>query len=223
MNKKILIIDDNKAFVDMLDDLLTSEGFLVDYFFCTEEIEDYIILNKYDLILLDIMLDKINGLDFLKAVRSEIKRPVLFLTAKNTKTDIITGLNLGGDDYITKPFDNEYLIAKIKSHIRRENGNDKELLEFETVTIIADTIKVKYSGEELSFTKSEFDIIYLLAKSPEKTYSKEQIFSLIYSISPNSEIRVITQYIYQIRTKFAQYNLDPIKNIWGVGYQWNLR
>lgn len=222
MQSKILIIDDNKAFVEMLQDLLESEGFAVDYFLSTDEIEDYIILNKYDLVLLDIALGDTDGVSFLKMIRQDIKSPVLFLTAKNTKDDILTGLNSGGDDYITKPFDNDYLVAKIKSHIRRDLGEPARMLDFSGLTIDSGDQRVCYAGQDLKFTKSEFDIVFLLANNPDTPHSKEQIFTSIYSISPNSEIRVITQYIYQIRSKFSEVDLDPIENIWGVGYKWKL-
>ena len=112
---KILIIEDDKILVDSLKDLLEVEGFSVDYFYNLEEIEDYIILNKYNLIILDLMLGDRNGLDFLKLIRDEIDRPILILTAKTSKEDQLKGLGFGADDYITKPFDADILIARIKS------------------------------------------------------------------------------------------------------------
>ncbi|MGO1470180.1 MAG: response regulator transcription factor [Tissierella sp.] len=219
--KKILIIDDNIDFVLTLKDLLESKGYKVDYFLDTEDIEDYIVLNKYDLILLDVMLKSVTGFNFLKVIREEVIRPVIFLSAKNTKSDILKGLKIGGDDYITKPFDNDLLLAKINSHLRRESYNRKEVIQFKDIRIHRNSLEVKVKEKVLNFSKSEFDIIWLLANNLDKTFTKEEIFNSIYGIDSYSEIRVVVQYIYQIRVKFREYHIDPIENIWGVGYKWN--
>lgn len=116
---KILIIEDNKSLVSTLKDVLESSGYEVDYFTALEQIDDYIILNSYDLIILDLMLGKYNGFDFLKTIRDDIKTPIVILTAKNTKEDIMKGFGLGADDYITKPFDMDILLARIKARIGR--------------------------------------------------------------------------------------------------------
>lgn len=219
--KKILIIDDNIDFVLTLKDLLESKGYKVDYFLDTEDIEDYIVLNKYDLILLDVMLKSVTGFNFLKVIREEVIRPVIFLSAKNTKSDILKGLKIGGDDYITKPFDNDLLLAKINSHLRRESYNRKEVIQFKDIRIHRNSLEVKVKEKVLNFSKSEFDIIWLLANNLDKTFTKEEIFNSIYGIDSYSEIRVVVQHIYQIRVKFREYHIDPIENIWGVGYKWN--
>lgn len=118
---KILIIEDNISLVSTLKDVLESNSYEVDYIISLEEIYDYALLNSYDLILLDLMLGEYNGFDFLKNVRADIKTPIIILTAKNAKEDIIKGFGLGADDYITKPFDMDILLARIKVRIGRLN------------------------------------------------------------------------------------------------------
>ena len=102
---KILIIEDDKSLVETLKEILEQEKYFVDYYYNLDDIEDYVILNKYDLIILDVMLGERNGFQFLQIVRNEVDRPIILLTAKDTKEDMLKGFNLGADDYITKPFD----------------------------------------------------------------------------------------------------------------------
>lgn len=132
----ICIIEDNLALVESLKDLLENEGYGVDYFLDLGEIDDYLVLNKYDLIILDLMLGDFDGLDFLKMIRREIKRPIIILTAKNNKEDELKGLELGADDYIKKPFDTDILLARIKVKLRpfenRKIIYKKTSFDFET-------------------------------------------------------------------------------------------
>ena len=111
---KILIIEDDKSLVETLKEILEQEKYFVDYYYNLDDIEDYVILNKYNLIILDVMLGERNGFQFLQIVRNEVDRPIILLTAKDTKEDMLKGFNLGADDYITKPFDADLLLARIK-------------------------------------------------------------------------------------------------------------
>ena len=121
---KILIIEDDKSLVETLKEILEQEKYFVDYYYNLDDIEDYVILNKYNLIILDVMLGERNGFQFLQIVRNEVDRPIILLTAKDTKEDMLKGFNLGADDYITKPFDADLLLARIKSHLRGKEDEE---------------------------------------------------------------------------------------------------
>lgn len=138
---KILIIEDDKGLVAILKEFLEQEGYFVDYYHNIDDIEDYVILNKYNLIILDVMLGESNGFDFLQIVRGEIDRPIILLTAKDTKEDMLKGFGLGADDYVTKPFDADLLLARIKSHLRGEKN--EEVRYFDTFFDLSTGIKKK--------------------------------------------------------------------------------
>lgn len=219
---KILIIEDNEELVEALEDLLQVEGFKTDHYYSVDSIEDYMILEKYDLILLDIMLPGTDGYKFLEIVRDEITRPIVFLSARNRSEDIIKGLNLGADDYITKPFEADVLIAKINSLLRRKISSRHTIINFGPISLNKNLKLVKVNDVPVDFTATEFDILYLLAENPGVTFSKEDIKSKIYSLSYDTEDRIVSQYIYQIRRKFEGHKIDPIKSKWGVGYRWEI-
>lgn len=215
---KILIIEDDKILVDSLKDLLEVEGFSVDYFYNLEEIEDYIILNKYNLIILDLMLGDRNGLDFLKLIRDEIDRPILILTAKTSKEDQLKGLGFGADDYITKPFDADILIARIKSHLRNQKA-DKII--YEKTEYDLNLGRIFKDNKVNTFTNFELEIIKLLYVNRNNILSKSQMISMLPTQSTEVTERTIVSHIYNIRKKILEINGDdPIENKWGVGYRW---
>lgn len=157
---KILIIEDNISLVSTLKDVLESNSYEVDYIISLEEIYDYALLNSYDLILLDLMLGEYNGFDFLKIIRDDIKTPIIILTAKNTKEDIIRGFGLGADDYITKPFDMDILLARIKVRIGRLNQGiyyKKTKFDFDRFLISKESDSVQITSTEACILKFLYD------------------------------------------------------------------
>ena len=218
---RILIIEDNKSLVETLKDLLESQGYEVDYYYDIDDIEDYMILNKYNLIILDLMLGKRDGLEFLKTVRNEIHRPILILTAKSSKDDQIKGLNLGADDYITKPFDADILVARINAQLRNQNKEKVVFKETEFDLNIGNIIK---NGEISRLTNFELEVLKLLYTNKNKILSKAQMISMLPTQSDEVTERTIVSHIYNIRKKILEINADdPIENKWGVGYRWKER
>ena len=215
---KILIIEDDKILVDTLKDLLEVEGFNVDYFYDLNEIEDYMVLNKYNLIVLDLMLGDRNGLDFLKLIRDEINRPILILTAKSSKADQLKGFGFGADDYITKPFDPELLIARIKSHLRKQN---METIVFKNTKYDLNLGRIFKNNKVNTFTNFELEIIKLLYANRNLILSKSQMITMLPTQSAEVTERTIVSHIYNVRKKILEIGGDdPIENKWGVGYRW---
>ncbi len=218
---RILLIEDNRSLVESLKDLLESQGYEVDYHYDIDDIEDYMILNKYNLIILDLMLGKRDGLDFLKIIRNDINRPILILTAKSSKHDQIKGLNLGADDYITKPFDADILIARINTQLRNQN---KEKVVFKETEFDLNIGTISKKGEISRLTNFELEVLKLLYTNINKILSKAQMISMLPTQSEEVTERTIVSHIYNIRKKILEINADdPIENKWGVGYRWKER
>lgn len=214
----ICIIEDNLALVESLKDLLENEGYGVDYFLDLGEIDDYLILNKYDLIILDLMLGKFDGLDFLKIVRSEIKRPIIILTAKGGKKDELKSLELGADDYIKKPFDPDILLARIKSKLRI---NENSEISYKETTFDFETGLVKKNESQIYLTSQEKKILKILFINKGRVLSKESLLSMASDNFDQTSERTIVTHIYNIRKKILEIGADdPVENVWKEGYKW---
>ena len=214
----ICIIEDNLALVESLKDLLENEGYEVDYFLDLGKIDDYLILNKYSLIILDLMLCEFDGLDFLKAIRNEIKRPIIILTAKDNKEDELRGLELGADDYIKKPFDPDILLARIKSKLRL-NENVEE--SYKETSFDFETGLIKKDDLQISLTSQEKKILNILYINKCRVLSKESLLSMVSNNFDTSSERTIVTHIYNIRKKILEIRADdPVENVWKEGYKW---
>ena len=203
---KILIIEDDKSLVETLKEILEQEKYFVDYY--------------YNLIILDVMLGERNGFQFLQIVRNEVDRPIILLTAKDTKEDMLKGFNLGADDYITKPFDADLLLARIKSHLR---GKKDEEVRYADTFFDLSTGVIKKEGNHVSLTNAELEILKLLYGNKGQIFSKEKIVNRVSSKFDVTD-RVVVCHIYNIRKKLSEIDGDdPIENRWGVGYLWKER
>lgn len=215
---EICIIEDNLALVESLKDLLENEGYEVDYFLDLREIDDYLILNKYSLIILDLMLGDFDGLDFLKMVRREIKRPIIILTAKDNKEDELMGLKFGADDYIKKPFDPDILLARIKSKLRPFENIE---ISYKATTFDFETGFVNKNNRKVYFTSKEKKILNILYVNKGIILSKESLLSMTADNFDTSSERTIVTHIYNIRKKILEIGADdPIENVWKEGYKW---
>ncbi len=226
---KILIIDDEKDIVNLLSDQLTAKGHQV---LAAYDGEQGIELAKQqpDLILLDIMMPKVNGFEFCNQIRDELFCPILFLSAKQSESDKIKALNLGGDDYITKPFGLRELIAKIEANLRREKrsqylntANKRTKLYFGDLSVDSKGCEVRIAGEKIDFTKREYEIVEFLAFNSGQVFSREQIYEQIWGYGTNGIANTVVEHIKKIRAKLSQYapSVEYISTVWGIGYKWN--
>lgn len=214
---KIALIEDDQILVRTLKEFLEAEGFQVDYFYSLEEIEDYITLNQYHLIILDLMLGEDDGLEFLRVVREDIKRPIIILTAKDSKADMLKGFDLGADDYVTKPFDSDILLARIKSQLR---DKEQEQINYQGTQFNLSLGIVSKNHASIHLTNTEIEILNLLYANQDRPLKADQLAT---TISQNSQVtgRTVVSHIYNIRKKLMDIDADdPIENIWGRGYLW---
>ncbi|WP_295884053.1 response regulator transcription factor [uncultured Anaerococcus sp.] len=218
---KILLIDDDIDLTRLIKNTLKKE-YEVDIF-NDASIIDPNIFNKYDLIILDIMMPNMDGFEFLEKYRDMIDVPILLLTAKDFENDKLAGFALGADDYITKPFSINELRARVTAHLRREKREKhNRLLDF---PVSCDLLAKKFYcyEDEIHLTKSEYDICELLIKNKGQTFTKENIYTSVYGYDAEGDSQTsITERIKLIRNKFGKYKVNPIKTIWGVGYKWEI-
>ncbi|MEG0050779.1 MAG: response regulator transcription factor [Terrisporobacter sp.] len=219
--KKVLVIDDDIDILSLIEDILEDDNY--DVITACNGKEAYKKLNQdIDLILLDVMMPEVDGFEFCKKVRDEINIPIIFITAKTGEEDIIKGLALGGDDYITKPFSINILKAKINSHIRRDNRkSNNTYLKIDEIKIDIKNREVKYFDKDIILTKREFDILELLALNCGIVFSKEDIYEKIWGYDGQGDSSTVSEHIKKIRGKFIKINseFDKIQTLWGVGYK----
>lgn len=226
---KILIIDDEKELVMLLEDELKSKGheMLVAY-----DGQEGIKLAKKqpDLIILDIMMPGANGFEVCRAIRDDVLCPIIFLSAKQSETDKIKGLTLGGDDYIVKPFGLRELMARIEANLRREKRsqyinteNKRAKLYFGKLSLDIRERIAKINGESIALTKREYDIVELLALHAGQVFSREHIYEKIWGYDSEGDSATVVEHIKNIRAKFAAVtpSVEYISTVWGIGYKWN--
>ena len=217
---RLLVIDDEKAILDLVKNSLEKDGHIVTV---CESVADVTIntLKNYDLILLDIMLPDVDGFMFCKKIRGIVDCPILFLTAKVMETDIIYGLGIGADDYITKPFRIGELRARVTAHLRRERREHHNTLGFEQeIKFDLSSKELFIKGKKVDLTKSEYEICEYLARNRGQVFTKEQIYEAVFGFDGNSDNSTIATHIKNIRGKLAEYGVTPINTVWGVGYRW---
>lgn len=224
MKKRILVADDEKEIRDLVEIYLEAEGFNVDTVSNGEEAVKVVNEKEYDLVILDIMMPKMDGITTLINIRKEYTMPVIFLTAKSEEIDMIQGFTLGADDYIAKPFSSMELIARVKAQLRRYtvfNNSSKSIIKIDDLEIDTEMHRVTVSGEEKSLTPTEYKILELLARNRNIIFSMDKIYETIwrnkFSISDTS----IMVHITKLRQKIEKDPKNPeyIKTVWGVGYK----
>ncbi|KOS30875.1 DeoR faimly transcriptional regulator [Bacillus anthracis] len=226
-HETILIVDDEKEIRNLIAIYLKNEGYKVLKAEDGEEALQLIEQNEVDLIILDIMMPKIDGIEMCMKIREEKEMPIIMLTAKTQDIDKILGLTIGADDYITKPFNPIELVARVKAQLRRYmkmNGfaiQNEDELEIGEMKINISTHKVIVEGEEVKLTPREFSILELLARNPGMVFSAEQIYQKVWNERSFQSDNTVMVHIRKLRKKIEEDPRKPkyIKTVWGVGYK----
>ncbi len=213
--KKVLVIEDDKAISDLIEIHLIDLNCQITKAFDGENGLKLALENNYDLIVLDLMLPKLDGLEICKEVRKqEIYTPILMLTAKSEEFDKVLGLEFGADDYLTKPFGVREFIARVKAIFRRiqalqkETANDFDIIIGDLTIEIAKR-RVLLNGERIELTPKEFDLLYLLASHPGTTYTREQLLNILWGYQYNGYEHTVNSHINRLRTKIEKNLSDP--------------
>lgn len=224
-----MIIEDDQAISKLVSDSLTREGYIITTVFDGEEALEVLTREKdFDLLLLDLMLPKVDGLECLRAIRQNSIVPILIMSAKGDDVDKALGLGMGADDYISKPFSMIELIARIKALIRRtinystEISNTKEtIIKIGDLVVDMEGYTVKKNGVNLKLTATEFNILNLFIKKPKQVYTKEQLYNLVWQAEYVQDMNVINVHIRRLREKIEDDPSNPkyIQTLWGIGYR----
>ena len=226
--KNILMIEDDKSIVELVDIHLKDIHFNTTKAFTGNDGLDLALKNKYDLIILDIMLPDIDGVEICKIIRSEKKfTPILMLTAKSEEIDKIIGLETGADDYLTKPFSVREFIARVKAIIRRtemvnnSKDNSEKIITCDQLTIDPQKRKVLLNENKIDLTPKEFDLLYLFMCNPGKSYSRENLLRLVWGYEFSGYEHTVNSHINRLRSKIESDLASPkyILTTWGVGYR----
>lgn len=228
--KKVLIVDDDKKLTDIIERYLTQYEFNVIVANDGKDVHQIIKNNKPDIILLDVMLPGKSGFDILREVQKDFDIPIIMLTAKGEEVDKVIGLEMGADDYITKPFSVRELIARIRTVLRRTNTvttdlSNKKEISFGHVKIVPDRRAIVMGDKEVELTKTEFELLYLLASNPNKTFTREELLRIVSDRDYAVYDRSIDMHISHLRNRLKLQ--DPvvcsIKTVWGSGYRFEVK
>ncbi|MCI8396498.1 MAG: response regulator transcription factor [Clostridia bacterium] len=212
---KILIIEDEKAISDLLKLSLEEQGYKCDCAYDGETASDLIEKIDYDLVLLDIMLPKVDGYELLEYIKETRGMPTIFITAKSQTQDKIKGLREGADDYITKPFEIEELIARIEAVLRRYSKTNG-IITIDNIEVNVASHSVKKNGEKIELTPKEFDLLVLLIQNKNMALYRETIFEKVWGEGLEFETRTLDLHIQRLRKKLSWK--DRIKTVYKIGY-----
>ncbi len=225
--EKILVVDDDEKILKIVKHCLEREGFLVVTATDGESALSMIRQSQPDLVVLDLMLPKINGLDICGILNTEYNLPVIILSAKGDELDRITGLRLGVDDYMTKPFSPTELVLRVQAVIRRVQGryNTKanEVLLYDSLRIEFNTREVTIDGVPVSLTGKEFELLWLLASNPQQVFTRMQLLNRIWRSVYEGDENTVTVHIRRLREKIEPDPSAPhyIRTVWGLGYKFS--
>jgi two-component system response regulator MtrA len=217
---RVLVVDDDQALSEMLGIVLRAEGY--DALFCDDGSKAQGIFKetKPDLVLLDLMLPGIDGIEVCKRIRAESGVPIVMLTARGDTLDVVKGLESGADDYIVKPFKPKELVARIKARLRNEDVK-AELLTLADLTIDVVGHSVKRDGKEISLTPLEFDLLLALARKPWQVYTREQLLTDVWHYRNPADTRLVNVHVQRLRSKVEHDPENPqiVMTVRGVGYK----
>jgi len=224
MNERVLIVDDEVSICELIKLDLEFEGYIVETANDGQEALDKVQTFNPDIMILDLMLPKINGYDVCKKVNAEKGIPIIMLTAKTDIIDRVLGLELGADDYITKPFDSRELMARVKALLRRSNNTNSkeedEILYNDEIKMILNERKALVNDNEIHLTPKEFELLHLLVSNPEQVFSRELLLEKVWGYDYFGDTRTVDMHIQRIRKKISEFgNHTYIQTVFGVGYK----
>jgi two-component system, OmpR family, response regulator ResD len=220
---RILVVDDELSVRESVAYALEQEGFQVTLAANGEEAEGQISDDNFDLLILDIMMPGKSGLDLCREVRAHSPVPIILLTAKDAEVDKVVGLEVGADDYVTKPFSPRELAARVRTVLRRTNATAAatERVTFGDVELDAATRDVRKAGADVRLTAKEFDLLWFLASHPRRVFGRDQLMSRVWGYEAALDTGTVTVHVRRLREKIEDDPSHPrhLETVWGVGYR----
>lgn len=224
--KTVLLIDDEQRMLDLLSLYLSPYGYK-----CIKKVSgndgiQFLEMEDVDIVILDVMMPEMDGWTTCKKIRDFSNVPIIMLTARSAKEDIVKGLKTGADDYLSKPFNEQELLARIEAVIRRISGhkNEEGNITFKGLTLNKTTFELRYLNEGITLTPKEFALLELFLNYPNKVFSREHLLTTLWGLRAETEDRTIDSHIRNVREKLrqAEFPVDKhLKTVWGVGYKWS--
>lgn len=220
MNPRILVVDDDPSISEMVAILLESEGYEVTVCADGQSVVPLYRAEKPDLVLLDVMLPGMNGVEVCRALREESDVPIIMMSALTDSVDVIAGLEAGADDYVTKPFENSVLIARVKARLRRQEV-EPEILKIADLTVDITGHTVTRGDESLALTPLEFDLLVALARKPRQVFSREELLEQVWGYRHSADTRLVNVHVQRLRAKVEKDpdNPEVVLTVRGVGYR----
>ena len=224
---RILIVEDELDLANLIKDYLEKELYEVEI--CSQGDEAIEIFDKFkpSLVILDLMLPGMNGYEICQNIRIKSTIPILILSAKIDEFDKVKGLDLGADDYITKPFRPRELLSRVNAQLRRSqvfNKENLEIIDIENIRIYTKEYKVEKDGRDLDLSRNEFELLIFLSKNPRQVFSREQLYDRIWGFDSYGDLNTVTVTINRLRQKIEDNPKNPkyILTVWGVGYKFEI-
>lgn len=223
-NELVLVVDDEKTLVKALSFNLEKEGFRVDQAYDGEEALQKVFAIKPDIVVLDLMLPVLDGFEVCRRIRKKLEIPIIMLTARGEDIDKVLGLELGADDYLTKPFNSRELVARIKAILRRSSFREEEpkkVLQIGNLQIDLLQHRVRLEGREIALTSKEFALLSFMASNAGNVYSREQLLEEVWGYDYYGDVRTVDVHIRHLREKIEKDPGNPefLLTIWGTGYK----
>lgn len=232
-NIRILIVDDEERIRRLLKMYLERENYLIDEAEDGNEALEKALANEYDLILLDLMMPGKDGIEVCRELREKKATPVIMLTAKGEEVNRVQGFEVGTDDYIVKPFSPREVVLRVKALLRRSSKTSfiqtetvtKDIIVFPHLTIDNDAHRVLADGKEVSLTPKEYELLFFLAKSPDKVFDREQLLKEVWHYEFFGDLRTVDTHVKRLREKLNKVSENASKmiiTVWGVGYKFEV-
>jgi len=221
MKPRVLVVDDDPALAEMLTIVLRGEGFDTAVVGDGARVLPVVRELRPDLVLLDLMLPGMNGIDVCKAIRAESGLPIVMLTAKSDTIDVVLGLESGADDYVVKPFKPKELVARVRARLRRTEPEPAERLAVDDVTIDVPGHRVTREGQPISLTPLEFDLLVALARKPRQVFTREVLLEQVWGYRHAADTRLVNVHVQRLRSKVERDPEHPevVLTVRGVGYK----
>lgn len=227
--RKVIIVEDEKDIAELIEVNLEDLDCEVKIFHNGKEGYEYALSNSFDLMILDINLPGMNGIDVCRSLRADkINSPIIMLTARSEEIDKVLGLETGADDYLTKPFSVRELLARVKAVLRRveietKSDDDVSVIEYRSMHLDKKKRKLTLNDERIELTPKEFDLLYLLASNPGVTYDRKDLLNLVWSYDFEGYEHTVNSHINRLRSKIEKDPTKPdyVLTTWGVGYRFN--
>ena len=221
---KVLIVDDDENISEVIDMYLKSSGYSTKMALNGKEAQELYLDYSPDIVLLDVMIPYIDGIDILKWIRKQKETPVIMITAKGDTFDKVLALELGADDYIVKPFEPKELLARVKAVLRRYSSENvkSEIIKLSDLVVDSTSYKVIYNGEEIKMPPKEFELLYYLANNKNKVFTREQLLREVWGYDYPGDSRTVDVHIKRLREKLNNGEQWEIETVWGVGYKFEV-